>query len=122
MYSAEAANLTPPERQPDVAQKTASVDVYLRRINARGKVGSAGGSLFEPAEWKSVYRVVEQKSPPREPPTLAAMVRMVAQLGGYVNRPRKDPPGPQTVWLGLQRMHDFALCWQLFGPDAEKEP
>ena len=79
-------------------------------------------SIFEPAEWKSVYRVVQQKSPPREPPTLAAMVRMVAQLGGYVNRPRKDPPGPQTVWLGLQRMHDFALCWQLFGPDAEKEP
>lgn len=79
-------------------------------------------ALFEPAEWKSVYRVVERKPPPGNPPTLAVMVRMVAQLGGYVNRPRKDPPGPQTVWLGLQRMHDFALCWQLFGPDAEKEP
>jgi len=79
-------------------------------------------AIFEPAEWKSVYRVVQQQSPPREPPTLAAMVRMVAQLGGYVDRPRNDPPGPQTVWIGLQRMHDFALCWQLFGPDAEKEP
>jgi hypothetical protein len=79
-------------------------------------------AIFEPAEWKSVYRVVQQQAPPREPPTLTAMVGMVAQLGGYVNRPRKDPPGPQTVWLGLQRMHDFALCWQLFGPDTEKEP
>jgi len=23
------------------------------------------------------------------------------------------------VWLGLQRMHDFALCWELFGPEAK---
>jgi hypothetical protein len=75
-------------------------------------------AIFEPAEWKSVYRVVTQESPPETPPTLSVMVRMVAQLGGYVNRPRRDPPGPQTVWLGLQRMHDFALCWQLFGPEA----
>jgi transposase-like protein/transposase Tn5 family protein len=76
-------------------------------------------AIFEPAEWKSVYRVVQQKLPPQEPPTLGAMVRMVAQLGGYVNRPRKQPPGPQTLWLGLQRMHDFALCWELFGPGAK---
>jgi hypothetical protein len=75
-------------------------------------------AVFEPAEWKSVYRVVKQEPPPEKPPTLSAMVRMVAQLGGYVDRPRKDPPGPQTVWLGLQRTHDFALCWQLFGPEA----
>jgi hypothetical protein len=78
-------------------------------------------AVFEPAEWKAVYRVVQNKPPPRHPPPLGEMVRMVAQLGGYINRPRPDPPGPQTVWLGLQRMHDFALCWQLFGPEAEME-
>ena len=78
-------------------------------------------AVFEPAEWKAVYRVVKNKPPPPHPPPLGEMVRMVAQLGGYVNRPRRDPPGPQTVWLGLQRMHDFALCWQLFGPEAEIE-
>ena len=76
-------------------------------------------AVFEPAEWKSVYRVVRRKALPAAPPTLAEMVRMVAQLGGYVNRKRKDPPGPQTVWLGLQRTHDLAYCWQLFGPDAQ---
>lgn len=75
-------------------------------------------AIFEPAEWKSVYRVVQNESPPRRPPPLGAMVRMIAQLGGYVDRPRRDPPGPQTVWQGLQRMHDFALCWGLFGPEA----
>ena len=79
-------------------------------------------AIFEPAEWKSVYRVVQKKSPPRHPPPLGEMVRMVAQLGGYVNRPRRDPPGPQTVWLGLQRMHDFAICWETFGPETRSGP
>ena len=78
-------------------------------------------AVFEPAEWKAVYRVVRRQMPPKTPPKLGEMVRMVAQLGGYVNRKRPDEPGPQTVWLGLQRMHDMALCWQLFGPPDENE-
>jgi hypothetical protein len=76
--------------------------------------------VFEPAEWKSVYRVIHREPPPLEPPKLKEMVRLVAQLGGYVNKPDADDPGPQTVWLGLARTHDFALCWQLFGPEAKK--
>lgn len=78
-------------------------------------------AVFEPVEWQSVYQVVHRKSPPTTAPTLAEMVRMVAQLGGYVNRKRTDPPGPQTVWLGLQRLHDIAMCWQLFGPGTPRE-
>jgi hypothetical protein len=77
-------------------------------------------AVFEPAEWKSVWKVVRREDPPAEPPPLGVFVRMVAQLGGYVNRKRDDPPGPQTVWIGLQRVHDFATCWLLFGPDAHE--
>jgi hypothetical protein len=79
-------------------------------------------AIFEPAEWKAVYRVVQNQPPPCQPPPLGEMLRMLAQLGGYVNRRRKDPPGPQTVWLGLQRMHDFALCWEMFGPETRSGP
>lgn len=78
-------------------------------------------AVFEPSEWKSVYQVLHRKQPPEKPPTLQAMIRLVGQLGGYVNRSREDEPGPQTVWLGLQRTHDFALCWQMFGPGAKDE-
>ncbi len=79
-------------------------------------------AIFEPAEWKSVWKVVLRKDPPPEPPPLDVFIRLVAQLGGYVNRKRAGPPGPQTVWLGLQRMHDIANCWLLFGPAAPAEP
>lgn len=77
--------------------------------------------LFEPCEWKPVYRIVRQEVPPPTAPSLSVMVRMVAQLGGYINRKRPDDPGPQTVWLGLQRLHDIALCWNTFGPRAKPE-
>ena len=53
---------------------------------------------------------------------MSATVRMVAQLGGHVNRKRNDEPGPQTVWLGLQRLHNIALCWQLFGAEERIAP
>jgi len=77
-------------------------------------------AVFEPAEWQSVYQVVKRETPPKQPPRLQEMVRLVAQLGGYVNRRRDDEPGPQTVWLGLQRLHDIALCWQVFGPGTKQ--
>ena len=73
-------------------------------------------AVFEPSEWKAVYQVTQKKSPPKTPPKLQEMVRMVAQLGGYVNRTRSDEPGAETIWKGLQRMHDMAQCWDLFGP------
>lgn len=78
-------------------------------------------AVFEPAEWKSVWKVIHQTTPPRAVPSMGEMIRLVAQLGGYVSK-RCAPPGPQAIWIGLQRMHDFALCWQLFGPESRKAP
>lgn len=80
-------------------------------------------AIFDPAEWKSVWMTVQGKKPPRRAPKLAVLLPLIAQLGGYVNYPgRDDPPGPQTIWLGLQRMYDLALAWNTFGPGAAKDP
>jgi hypothetical protein len=79
-------------------------------------------AVFSVAEWQSVHQVVKGETPPKQPPTLREMVRLVAQLGGYVNRKRDDEPGPQTVWIGLQRLHDIALCWVVFGPGSSQPP
>lgn len=76
-------------------------------------------AIFDPAEWKSVWMAVKGTKPPRRAPKLSEFLPVLAQLGGYVNYPnRKDPPGAQTIWLGLQRMYDLALAWNLFGPGA----
>ena len=94
--------------------------LYVCRL-ARAFPDNSCQAIFEPAEWKAVCQVVRRQPPPAEPPNLSQMGGMVAQLGGYVGRKRNENPGPQTVWLGLQRVHDIALCWQLFGPEARTE-
>ena len=76
--------------------------------------------IFEPAEWRSTWKIVKKQDPPPEPPTLGVMVKMVAQLGGYVYRAHSEP-GPQTIWIGLQRVYDFAYCWETFGPETRKQ-
>jgi hypothetical protein len=78
-------------------------------------------AILDPSEWQSVWTVIRHEPLPKEPPKLGVMLRLIAQLGGYVNRPnRPDAPGPQTLWLGMQRMRDLAWGWNTFGPGAEK--
>jgi hypothetical protein len=38
------------------------------------------------------------------------MVRMVATLGGFLHRNSDGFPGPQSLWIGLQRAADFVLA------------
>ena len=72
---------------------------------------------FAPEEWQVVWTVTQGTPLPRQPPALQEMIELIAQLGGYLRRGRKpqSPPGPQTLWLGLQRMRDLTLAWQTFG-------
>jgi hypothetical protein len=72
-------------------------------------------AVLMPEEWQSVWRVVKGKDPPKKVPSLGVMIPLIAQLGGYIPRPN-DPPGPKTMWIGLQRTRDFALVWSIFHP------
>lgn len=73
--------------------------------------------VFESSEWQSVYVIVKKRDPPAVAPRLNEMIRMIASLGGYVPRSHTEP-GTQTLWIGLQRMHDFANCYDSFGPPS----
>jgi hypothetical protein len=33
-----------------------------------------------------------------------------SSLGGYLGRKHDGPPGPKTMWIGLQRMRDFVIA------------
>jgi len=59
---------------------------------------------------RCVYLVTQRKPPPSEPPSLDTMVRMVAGLGGFLNRKNDGFPGSKTLWIGLQRVPDFVLA------------
>lgn len=72
--------------------------------------------VFEAAEWKAVYKIVNDKKPlPRKPPRLGEFIVLIGILGGYVNTKSAEPPGVKTMWKGMARMVDFAIAWEAFG-------
>lgn len=71
--------------------------------------------VFDESEWKSVWPIVAKTPLPKTPPSLAEMLRLLTQLGGYNNRAGEAPPGPLPLWVGLRRMADFAQAWLTFG-------
>ena len=61
--------------------------------------------VFTPDECAAAH-ILSKRTMGDEPPRLAAVVRLVAALGGYINKPSQGPPGPKTLWIGWQRLRD----------------
>jgi hypothetical protein len=76
-------------------------------------------AVFAEDEWQPVYKLVTGEDPPSKPPSLWRMVRLLARLGGYVDRCRDDEPGTDTVMRGMERLHDISACWRSFGPNSQ---
>jgi len=47
-----------------------------------------------------------------KPPRLNAVLRLIAQLGGFLARESDGKPGVKTIWQGLQRVMDVATALQ----------
>jgi hypothetical protein len=77
--------------------------------------------VFAEEEWRSVWTIVRREPAPEVAPPLNEMIGLVARLGGYLGRKHDGPPGAQVLWIGIQRMRDFALAWHAFGPRPAKE-
>jgi hypothetical protein len=63
--------------------------------------------LFEREEWQAAF-ILNKKRPPKKPPRLNEVVRLIARLGGFLGRKGDGEPGVKTLWQGLMRVMDFA--------------
>jgi hypothetical protein len=70
--------------------------------------------VFSKEEWQTTYVVVHRKKPPEIPPPLNEMTRMVASLGGYLNRKSDPEPGVKTMWIGLRNMQEHLKAREAF--------
>jgi hypothetical protein len=71
-------------------------------------------AVFADDEWKAVAVFQTHKPPPEQPPSLRAMIRAIARLGGFLGRTADGEPGTQSLWRGLQRMDDIAAAFRSF--------
>lgn len=62
--------------------------------------------LFDPEEIQAAY-LLSKKRLSKSVPRLNDVIRLIAQLGGFLGRKGDGEPGVKTLWLGLQRLVDF---------------
>jgi hypothetical protein len=79
--------------------------------------------ILKDHEWKSLYCFVhETKQLPPKPPSLEEAVRLIARLGGFLNRKSDGYPGVKVLWRGMQVLSIISLAWESFGPETVKHP
>lgn len=59
--------------------------------------------FFEPDEIRGTY-LLAKKPAPATPPRLNEVLRLIAQLGGFLGRKSDGEPGVKTIWQVLQRV------------------
>ena len=62
--------------------------------------------LFEPDEWHAAY-ILNKKAIPKSIPPLNQVIRLIAQLGGFLARKGDGEPGAKTLWGGLREISTF---------------
>lgn len=79
--------------------------------------------FFKEGEWKALH-VFINKTPdiPSKEPTLFEAVRMVASLGGFLNRKGDGYPGTMVLWRGLQRLEDITATYLMLRPHLKSGP
>jgi hypothetical protein len=91
--------------------------VFYATMLARAVPEMPCSVLLEIEEWQALYCAIHHcPTPPDEPPTLGEAVRWIAQLGGFVGRRRRDQPGAETLWRGLQHLSDLTRMYCIMRP------
>jgi hypothetical protein len=60
--------------------------------------------VFSEQEWHTIYLLQTQQRPPKHPPPLRTITRMLAQLGGFLARQGDGDPGVETIWRGYMEL------------------
>lgn len=74
--------------------------------------------IFSSSEWRSVFMITNKGKKLTKAPTINQMLRMIASLGGFLGRKHDGEPGLKTIWLGMQKMKNYALAWEIFNSQA----
>ncbi len=70
---------------------------------------------FSQDEWMAIYTFVErQAADPSKPPTIEEFLRLIARLGGFINKKSQGRPGSETIWRGMSRFDTIVEAFRIF--------
>jgi hypothetical protein len=69
-------------------------------------------AAFSAEEWRAAWTVAKRQPPPKTPPPLGEMVRLVAGFGGFLGRKGDGHPGPKALWEGLLKLMAYVEAFQ----------
>ena len=76
-------------------------------------------TFFEEHEWKAVIAFTQgPQKVPEIIPSIREVTRVVAGLGGFLERKGDGEPGVKSLWVGLQRLDTISTAWLAFGPES----
>ena len=82
---------------------------------ARLKPDLPAEKLLEKDELTALYCFTKNKKVPLpENLTIHEVVRMIARLGGFMDRKSDGDPGVKVVWIGLRRLSDITASYLLW--------
>lgn len=85
-------------RRPNMPSRQAVLTIKAKQITLVGRQGKTN----EPVTLHAVY--AKEANPPKEPPALQKIARMLAQLGGFLARKHDGEPDAKTIRLGYQKL------------------
>ena len=81
-------------------------DIYLMRMG-RTCPDLNAALFFDPDEIRGAHLLTEKKMS-ATPPTLNEIIRLIAQVGGFLGRKSDGEPGVKTIWRGLSQVYAAA--------------
>ena len=66
--------------------------------------------FFDADEIRGAYLLAKTRQPPL--PSVNAVLRLIARLGGFLGRKSDGEPGVKTIWTGLQKVQVAAETLQ----------
>jgi hypothetical protein len=58
--------------------------------------------------------VLKRAKPPKDPPSLNEMIKLIASLGGFLNRSSDNVPGSGTLWKGVNSLYECIKARESF--------
>lgn len=75
--------------------------------------------FFDQDEIRVAYLLMRKKPPPDRRPKINEVLRLIAQVGGFLARKCDGEPGAQTIWKGMQDVRVAVATLQILREEGE---